>query len=198
MLHAWHPHPMLQHLQLSTQPGKLTTLPCHCPPPPTHTGTQWHPEKPPYEFSMDETPHTLDAIQVSQHLANVFVDHARYSSHKPESHEEDLAMQIYSTPVVFSARFEVRLQPERPPGCCLGPCAWHHRQWCLGASACVAWQLLVLQLASHCALLTLYTRIMCARQACIQEPGAGSSRLPLGAAEQLICTAIHRCAHLVI
>jgi hypothetical protein len=83
---------------------------------------------------MDETPHTLDAIQVSQHLANVFVDHARYSSHKPESHEEDLTMQIYSTPVVFSARFEVRLSQAwlRLP-----PWPWDHRQGFLQASACV-------------------------------------------------------------
>lgn len=56
---------------------------------------------------MEEVPHTLDAVRVSQHLANVFVDTARFSPHKPESHEEELAMLIYSTPPVFSARFEV-------------------------------------------------------------------------------------------
>ncbi|KXZ56974.1 hypothetical protein GPECTOR_1g88 [Gonium pectorale] len=70
-------------------------------------GTQWHPEKPPYEFGMEEVPHSLDAIRVSQHLSNVFMEHARMSSHKPESKEEELAMQIYSTPPIFSARFEV-------------------------------------------------------------------------------------------
>ncbi|PNH12468.1 Gamma-glutamyl hydrolase, partial [Tetrabaena socialis] len=69
--------------------------------------TQWHPEKPPYEFGMDEVPHSLDAIRVSHHLANVFLDQARMSPHKPESKEEELAMQIYSTPPIFSARFEV-------------------------------------------------------------------------------------------
>ena len=42
-----------------------------------------------------------------QHLANVFVDTARMSPHKPQSHEEEMAMLIYSTPPVFSARFEV-------------------------------------------------------------------------------------------
>jgi hypothetical protein len=31
-------------------------------------GTQWHPEKPPFEFSDDTIPHTHDAIAVSQHL----------------------------------------------------------------------------------------------------------------------------------
>lgn len=70
-------------------------------------GTQWHPEKPPYEFSMPETPHSLDAIRVGQHFANNLLEVARMSTHKPESLEEELAMQVYSTPVVFSARFEV-------------------------------------------------------------------------------------------
>ncbi|GAB4820992.1 hypothetical protein N2152v2_008038 [Parachlorella kessleri] len=58
--------------------------------------TQWHPEKPPYEFGMQEIPHSLDAILVSQHLANVFVDTARRSSHAPESHEQALEMMIYN------------------------------------------------------------------------------------------------------
>ncbi|KAG2441123.1 hypothetical protein HXX76_003975 [Chlamydomonas incerta] len=70
-------------------------------------GTQWHPEKPPYEFGMEEVPHSLDAIRVSQHLSNVFLEAARMSSHKPESKEEELAMEIYDTAPIFSARFEV-------------------------------------------------------------------------------------------
>ena len=55
---------------------------------------------------MAEVPHTLDAIRVSQHLANVFVDTARRSSHKAESKEEELALLIYDVPPTFSARFE--------------------------------------------------------------------------------------------
>lgn len=74
---------------------------------PALAGTQWHPEKPPYEFGMDEVPHSLDAIRVSQHLSNVFMEHARMSYHRPESKEQELAMQIYSTAPIFSARFEV-------------------------------------------------------------------------------------------
>ncbi|KIZ06309.1 gamma-glutamyl hydrolase [Monoraphidium neglectum] len=70
------------------------------------TGTQWHPEKPTSEFGMIEVPHTLDAVRVGQHFANRFVDTARYSSHKPSSPEQELAVLIYSTPPVFSARFE--------------------------------------------------------------------------------------------
>lgn len=69
--------------------------------------TQWHPEKPPYEFGMHEIPHSLDAILVSQHLANVFVDKARYSSHKPESHEEELVMLIYNTKPYFTLKDSV-------------------------------------------------------------------------------------------
>ena len=50
--------------------------------------TQWHPEKPVSEFGMAEVPHTLSALRVSQHLANVFIDTARRSSHVPESPEQ--------------------------------------------------------------------------------------------------------------
>jgi gamma-glutamyl hydrolase len=70
-------------------------------------GTQWHPEKPPFEFTMDEIPHTIDAIRVSQHLANAFVDVARKSSHEPPSREDGLELQIYDTCPIFAARFEV-------------------------------------------------------------------------------------------
>lgn len=58
--------------------------------------TQWHPEKPPFEFGMQEIPHSLDAVRVSQHLANVFIDTARRSSHTPESFEQELEMLIYN------------------------------------------------------------------------------------------------------
>lgn len=66
--------------------------------------TQWHPEKPPFEFGMKEIPHTLDAIRVSQHLANVFVDAARRSSHAPESPEEELDMLIYNWKPYFTLK----------------------------------------------------------------------------------------------
>lgn len=93
------------------------------------TGTQWHPEKPPFEFGMAEVPHSLEAIRVSQHLANQFIETARRSMNKPESHEEDLALQVYDTCPVFSARFETMAadnydgpdmtyyfdKPEKPP-----------------------------------------------------------------------------------
>ncbi|KAJ9526302.1 hypothetical protein QJQ45_009791 [Haematococcus lacustris] len=71
-----------------------------------YTRTQWHPEKPPSEFGMLEVPHSIEAISVSQHLANMFMESARRSSHVPESKEEELALLIYDTCPVFSERFE--------------------------------------------------------------------------------------------
>ena len=73
-------------------------------------GTQWHPEKPPYEFSLDNIPHSRDAVHVSQHLADVFVDYARQSAHTPESKEEELAMLIYNYEAYFTAR-DIVMEP---------------------------------------------------------------------------------------
>lgn len=66
--------------------------------------TQWHPEKPPFEFGMAEIPHTLEAIQVAQHLANVFIETARKSPHTFESPEEELMELIYNYPPYFTLR----------------------------------------------------------------------------------------------
>mmetsp|Transcript_28012 Transcript_28012/g.75667 ORF Transcript_28012/g.75667 Transcript_28012/m.75667 type:complete len:381 (+) Transcript_28012:150-1292(+) len=70
-------------------------------------GTQWHPEKPPYEFGLDSVPHSLEAIKVSQSLGSSFIETAKKSSHKPESKEQELELLIYDVCPVFSARFEV-------------------------------------------------------------------------------------------
>lgn len=69
--------------------------------------TQWHPEKPPFEFGMTEIPHTLDAILVSQHLANVFIETARKSSHVPESPEQELELMIYNWKPYFTLKDSV-------------------------------------------------------------------------------------------
>lgn len=69
--------------------------------------TQWHPEKPPFEFGMKEIPHGLDAVRVAQHLANVFVDTARRSSHAPESPEQELDMMIYNWKPWFTLKDSV-------------------------------------------------------------------------------------------
>ena len=51
-------------------------------------------------------PHTLDAILVSQHLANVFVDSSRRSSHEFESLEQELEDLIYNVKLSFSLKDE--------------------------------------------------------------------------------------------
>jgi gamma-glutamyl hydrolase len=44
--------------------------------------TQWHPEKPPYEFEDVTVPHTKTAIAAGFQAAQAFVDVARLNSHK--------------------------------------------------------------------------------------------------------------------
>jgi hypothetical protein len=84
----------------------LTSSALCCPP----LRLQWHPEKPPFEFSDTTIPHTHDAISVSQHMANMFVDHARQSAHVPVSKEEELAMLVYNYRAVFTAR-DIVMEP---------------------------------------------------------------------------------------
>lgn len=48
--------------------------------------------------------------QVSHHLADVFMDYARQSEHKPESVEEELAMLIYNYHAYFTAR-DIVMEP---------------------------------------------------------------------------------------
>ena len=55
-------------------------------------------------------PHSIDAIKVSQHLGHAFVEAARRSTHRPESEEEELEMQIYNVAPVFTAR-DVVMEP---------------------------------------------------------------------------------------
>jgi len=69
-------------------------------------GSQWHPEKVPFEFCKlssgalrDNIQRTRNAVWASQHLANFFVGECRKSSHKfPTQAKEDAAL-IYSYPV---------------------------------------------------------------------------------------------------
>ena len=55
-------------------------------------------------------PHSIDAIKVSQHLAHAFIEAARRSTHRPESEEEELEMQIYNIAPVFTAK-DVVMEP---------------------------------------------------------------------------------------
>lgn len=47
------------------------------------TGFQWHPEKNAFEWASSKIPHSEDAIQVTQHVANYFIREARKSSSRP-------------------------------------------------------------------------------------------------------------------
>ncbi|XP_077251102.1 gamma-glutamyl hydrolase 2-like [Tasmannia lanceolata] len=47
------------------------------------TGVQWHPEKNAFEWGLSMIPHTEDAVQVTQHVANFFISEARKSLNRP-------------------------------------------------------------------------------------------------------------------
>ncbi|KAL6493750.1 Gamma-glutamyl hydrolase 1 [Orobanche gracilis] len=59
------------------------------------TAVQWHPEKNAFEWASSSIPHSEDAIQVTQNVANFFVREARLSKHRPSS-EEVLNNLIYN------------------------------------------------------------------------------------------------------
>ncbi|OVA16139.1 Peptidase C26 [Macleaya cordata] len=47
------------------------------------TAFQWHPEKNAFEWGLSMIPHSEDAIQVTQHVANFFISEARKSLNRP-------------------------------------------------------------------------------------------------------------------
>ncbi|KAJ9183014.1 hypothetical protein P3X46_006934 [Hevea brasiliensis] len=51
------------------------------------TAFQWHPEKNAFEWGLSMIPHSEDAIQVTQHVANFFVSEARKSLNRPPAHK---------------------------------------------------------------------------------------------------------------
>ncbi|XP_010472700.1 PREDICTED: gamma-glutamyl hydrolase 2-like [Camelina sativa] len=59
------------------------------------TGFQWHPEKNAFEWGLSGIPHSEDAIQVTQHVANYLVSEARKSQNRPSS-EKVLSNLIYN------------------------------------------------------------------------------------------------------
>eukprot|EP01027_Heterolobosea_sp_BB2_P024030 GEZU01036161.1.p2 GENE.GEZU01036161.1~~GEZU01036161.1.p2 ORF type:complete len:323 (+),score=115.49 GEZU01036161.1:34-1002(+) len=63
--------------------------------------TQWHPEKNAFEWATDEAiDHSFEAIQMSQYVANFFVNEARKSTHKfPTPQAAALALIYNYTPV---------------------------------------------------------------------------------------------------
>ncbi|PIK56471.1 putative gamma-glutamyl hydrolase-like isoform X3 [Apostichopus japonicus] len=62
-------------------------------------GTQWHPEKNPFEWNMHSEkniPHSGDAVKVSQYMAEFIVSEARKSNHSFSSQEEEQKALIYN------------------------------------------------------------------------------------------------------
>ncbi|PIN15947.1 Gamma-glutamyl hydrolase [Handroanthus impetiginosus] len=51
------------------------------------TAVQWHPEKNAFEWGLSRIPHSEEAIQVTQHVANFFVREARMSMNRPPVRE---------------------------------------------------------------------------------------------------------------
>lgn len=51
------------------------------------TAVQWHPEKNAFEWASSSIPHSEDAIQVTQNVANFIVREARMSMHRPSTQE---------------------------------------------------------------------------------------------------------------
>jgi gamma-glutamyl hydrolase len=71
------------------------------------SATQWHPEKNAFEWTVDEDiPHHPEAIEVTQEVANSFVDLARQNSHAPKSSKEEEELLIYnwSQNIVYSGK----------------------------------------------------------------------------------------------
>ncbi|XP_015088782.1 gamma-glutamyl hydrolase 2-like [Solanum pennellii] len=60
------------------------------------TALQWHPEKNVFEWGSSQIPHTEDAIQVSQHVANYFISEARKSSNNKPATSKVLDNLIYN------------------------------------------------------------------------------------------------------
>lgn len=59
------------------------------------TAVQWHPEKNAFEWGVPSIPHSAEAIQVSQSVANFLVSEARKSHHRP-SREDEQQFLIYN------------------------------------------------------------------------------------------------------
>lgn len=53
------------------------------------TGVQWHPEKNAFEWGVSSIPHSAEAVQVCQSVANFLVSEARRSNHRPSLEDEE-------------------------------------------------------------------------------------------------------------
>ncbi|CAM6060682.1 unnamed protein product [Sphagnum tenellum] len=65
-------------------------------------GVQWHPEKHAFEWGDDTIPHSVDAVQLTQGVANFFISEARKSQHKPISNDEERELMMYNYEPFYS------------------------------------------------------------------------------------------------
>ncbi|KAI3355446.1 hypothetical protein L3Q82_018282 [Scortum barcoo] len=66
-------------------------------------GTQWHPEKNPFEWKSTFIPHTETAVLTTMYMAEFFVSEARKNFHRFESKEEERKALIYNYNPVYTA-----------------------------------------------------------------------------------------------
>ncbi|KAL8505634.1 hypothetical protein ACS0TY_016754 [Phlomoides rotata] len=67
------------------------------------TAVQWHPEKNAFEWGLSGIPHSEDAVQVTQHVANFFVREARMSMNRPSA-QKVLDNLIYNYSPTFCGK----------------------------------------------------------------------------------------------
>eukprot|EP00252_Welwitschia_mirabilis_P017081 TRINITY_DN37964_c0_g1_i1.p1 TRINITY_DN37964_c0_g1~~TRINITY_DN37964_c0_g1_i1.p1 ORF type:complete len:344 (-),score=63.86 TRINITY_DN37964_c0_g1_i1:163-1194(-) len=67
------------------------------------TATQWHPEKNAFEWQIPNIPHSADAVEVTQGIANFLISEARKSDHQATEQEEQEYL-IYNYPTYYSGK----------------------------------------------------------------------------------------------
>eukprot|EP00850_Spirogloea_muscicola_P005299 SM000024S07761 [mRNA] locus=s24:297977:299745:+ [translate_table: standard] len=72
-------------------------------------GTQWHPEKPPWEWSLRlHLPHDAQALELSSSLGRFFVDECKYNSHAFPSAADEAAALLYNwAPTFISPQYHI-------------------------------------------------------------------------------------------
>eukprot|EP00899_Mesostigma_viride_P013063 jgi/Mesvir1/21758/Mv04163-RA.1 len=87
------------------------------------SATQWHPEKNAFEWIWSTTPHSRDAVEITQGVANFIADESRKCPHKPDTLQSEMDLLIYNYPPWFSEKadraigsVQLYLFPLRSPG----------------------------------------------------------------------------------
>lgn len=63
--------------------------------------TQFHPERPPYEFRNDAIGHSADAVHISQYMSRFVIARARLNSHKFDTPAHAEALVVEQHPLVY-------------------------------------------------------------------------------------------------